>query len=809
MYLPSRSFAAGTIVLVLTAVATSWAYWLAGIPHSGWRDVPRSNSILQSYTEGLARGHSTLTIEPDPRLLALPNPYDPEQNDGVRLGDASLYRGKYYCYFGLAPFLGLLVPWYKVTGTHLTPEAVTWMFCVIGMAAYNGALWRLWKKTFSSAGLWPLLIALVVATSGNAIWPLLTRCYIYSDFSAAGFAAFALTVFCATMAETSGIRARRSWRTATMLACGLVMGCRPNYFPAVIILAGWVFWRTWREGHHAKRRGWVFLGLMSPLVVSGLLLATWNVIRFQNPLEFGFRYQLVTLDRADSGYLGISHAIFNLHRYILALPRLGSYFPFIEGELPGPVALPAAHESTNWAFGFIWLSPVALFAVSWFGLRPTEHRELRWIAAITSFSSLGILVLLSCIGTTTYRYLCDFLAPLAFAAALAVVGCGNLSTRWLRRGLLSMAGALAVLTGAIQTCWAVSIFGDFSAGRPGDFTVLAQPFNALVYAQQSWRGDGPRGLALTVRFPSNRVGSAEPLVVTGPQSAQDFLYVVYVTSGTLRLGFESIGHGGPVSRLLELDYKQPHHIRLDYGNFLPPDDHPLLRGLLPTEKQLAKRSLTVWLDGQPVLDAWAEFHPVLGRVFLGASPLNPAFGQTFTGQILQVEHPLLRPVQDSAPRWPKSGYGPIHLDLTLQTLPVGSMEPLLMVGHHNQGEALLLRSCEKGQWQVGWHSQAGVEQWGPSFEGKDHRTKTVRVQWGALLPPAGSHYWLGVPPSVVNEEKSLLDVEIDGKSVLELHLTPFDASPTTVKYGENSLELSGVAPQIAGALQAVGRSEWH
>src|SRR3954470_24473301 len=69
-------------------------------------------------TEAFSLGQTHLTIEPDPRLRSLQNPWAAYQ--GVpRLHDATYFEGHYYLYFGptAAIFPGL--PWRWLTGTYL------------------------------------------------------------------------------------------------------------------------------------------------------------------------------------------------------------------------------------------------------------------------------------------------------------------------------------------------------------------------------------------------------------------------------------------------------------------------------------------------------------------------------------------------------------------------------------------------------------------------------------------------------------------------------------------------------------------
>ncbi len=71
-----------------------------------WRSRGHTSDYYSRLASSFLHGQLALEQKPDPALLALPNPYDHKARKNVPvLGDASLYKGKYYLYFG--PFPGL------------------------------------------------------------------------------------------------------------------------------------------------------------------------------------------------------------------------------------------------------------------------------------------------------------------------------------------------------------------------------------------------------------------------------------------------------------------------------------------------------------------------------------------------------------------------------------------------------------------------------------------------------------------------------------------------------------------------------
>ena len=82
--------------------------WLISIGQ--WTKWPTISSYYDSLASSFSQRHLYLEINPDPALLALPNPYDPNARTGIDYPqDVSLYKGKFYLYFGPTPALILVI----------------------------------------------------------------------------------------------------------------------------------------------------------------------------------------------------------------------------------------------------------------------------------------------------------------------------------------------------------------------------------------------------------------------------------------------------------------------------------------------------------------------------------------------------------------------------------------------------------------------------------------------------------------------------------------------------------------------------
>src|SRR5207249_3760034 len=105
-------------------------------------------------------------------------------------------------------------------------------------------------------------------------------------------------------------RRRTGWLAAASLVYGLAVGARPSLlFGAVVLLVPVAMIRRERvaTGLQPQLRS-LLLAVAGPITVIGLGLLFYNFLRFDNPLEFGQRYQLPAGPRQQFGlhYLGFN-----------------------------------------------------------------------------------------------------------------------------------------------------------------------------------------------------------------------------------------------------------------------------------------------------------------------------------------------------------------------------------------------------------------------------------------------------------------------------------------------------------------------
>lgn len=777
--------------------------WILNLPRAGWTTTDSSASHSYAYTAALAQGRTFLPVDPDPRLLAATDPYAAEYAP-YRRGDLSYYRGRFYLYFGIGPYALVMVPWFKIAGAFLTDGAAIWIFSLAGLCAYLGSLLWLSRRFFPAAGKAGLLLAALVFVTANGSWLLLARPSMYELVSMAAFGCFGGAVAAAVRSSFEPHRAR--WLVLSGVCLGLTMACRPNFAPAVAALALWLLTET----PAAKETRWRRAVVLVPLALIGGALAVFNYVRFGDPLEFGFRYQAAGFDRVTRGLVGLENLPYSLHRYLFGLPRLDGYFPFIRGEVPGPLALPAHHEPTVLLQGCLVCVPVvALVSLLFVGAAGVWPSKFRRLLLIVTAGATGNLLLLSTLGNGCYRYPVDFLAPLAFVAAVGLLAFLARTNSTSRRILSAITLALVAWTAGL-TCLQVfsiaQIWSQFDLRRPADFARVARPFNRAAYALEALTDRGPRALRMTLRLPTGRTGKAEPLVVRGSPGGMDILYIYYASESLIALGLS----GGPLTGEIPVDFSKAHTLEIRYGNTLPPSDHPLLADAKPSDLALFRRTLTVLLDEQIVLDGWADFPRTDGNVFIGESPHDAAYGARFSGAVLATEHPPL-PYPISPPRQQADAHGPVEITLTPVPMPPGVREPIFSCGHRSQGSQLLVETTSAGQARLGLITTDGRKFWSPLIAWPPQQPRVLTVSAGFLLPPETSSLWRpDMTPADIARQHSRVEVRVDGSIIIAAEAAIPSVSPATLTMGEDRLYLRDrVTRHFMGKIDQVVRQPWN
>jgi tetratricopeptide (TPR) repeat protein len=380
------------------------------------------DTYYNRLVEGFQAGHLNLKVDIPAGLAQLAAPYDPNASAPYRsakygLLDLSYYKGKAYLYFGVTPALILLWPFAALTGHYLYDGQAVVIFCALGFLSSVGILCAVWRQYFPDVSIWVVAAGALALGLATGIPMLLPRSRVYE---VAISCAYMLTILAlgAIYGALHQPERRGWWLAAASLAYGLALGARPTLvFGAIILLIPVI--QSWRE------RGTLWPLLMAatvPITLIGLGLMFYNVMRFDNPLEFGIHYHLLQDRQVTQHFFSWRYLWFNFRVYFLEPVRWSRHFPFVR-DIVVP-HLPAGYGSVEHPFGILSNIPVAWLALAlplaWRG-RTRESPLLRGFVAVAALFLGACVSVIELYFWAVNRYEVEILPTLVLLAVIGIL----------------------------------------------------------------------------------------------------------------------------------------------------------------------------------------------------------------------------------------------------------------------------------------------------------------------------------------------------------------------------------------------------
>lgn len=592
--------------------------WVSVAASKPWRFGDPQRDHYNLLVSGFLKGQLSLDAEVPPEFLRASNPYDPAQRPAVSaIHDASLYKGRYYIYFGPAPALVLLLPYRLVAGHAMPLGAALAVICSAGFAC--SLLILLWARRdyFPRAGL-PSTALAGASLAFLSFAPILIRRHAMYEFAIAGGYAFGMAALLFLYRALRSSAWRKTALALSSLCLGLAVCSRPVYVlvPAILLAALWHFRR--RELRSVPGRSalpGLFAAAAAPIGCVYALMALYNYLRFGSVTEFGVTYILSGVYEAKVPHFGFNYVPYNLSAVLFHPPSLDRYFPFLHAA-PITTPVPPFHFGTDALCGVLPLVPV-LFAG--FGLFCAEKPSPAAVAepapagpgvffGALFWTGASVLGLLLCFCAAMTRYTADFMPAFALLAASGFLALEHrLRSRF---GARVAAIFAAVVGGAFAMCSAVALLvglqslNGFAVSNPAGFERASRFFNRGVAAYESLLGVEPGPLALDVRFPLASERREEELFRCSPEAGADRLLAAYSEKQGLRLGLAQGGNPVRWSERLDCAPDTPHRILVQTGSLLPPATHPFFDGVDEKRREALLCATLVFFDGQPVLFGW-------------------------------------------------------------------------------------------------------------------------------------------------------------------------------------------------------------
>jgi tetratricopeptide (TPR) repeat protein len=397
------------------------------------------DSYYNLLVQGFRAGQLNVKREAPPGLTQLADPYNPavnssyvwnERDPSLGLLDMSYYKGKLYLYFGVTPALVLFWPYVVLTGHYLPEKDAVVIFYALGFLVAAGLFRAVWRRYFPEASVWVATVGIL--TLGWAIGTLEVLslwCDVNEVAMSCGFA-FTMLALAAIWCALHEPKRQVLWLLLASLAYGLAIGSRPSLLFGVIILLMPVVqaWRAATESRSRRRVGLLFVAAVGPVMLIGLGLMLYNTLRFDNPFEFGWHYQLAAIYRQTTAQQFSLHYLwFNLRFYFLEPMRWCGHFPFLQAVplLPVPSGYWAPGEDSSYSgilsnYPLVWLALAAPLA--WRGRPVEEVSVLRWFVAAVFLLFVICASTLCLFFAANVRYELDFLPALMLLVVMGILG---------------------------------------------------------------------------------------------------------------------------------------------------------------------------------------------------------------------------------------------------------------------------------------------------------------------------------------------------------------------------------------------------
>ena len=400
--------------------------------------------------------------------------------------DASLYRDKYYLYFGPAPAVLVFAPYFALTHHYFPQKIAVALFCSLGFVLATQLFLMILRDYFPETPIWLKLACVLSLGLANTCPFFIRRPDVYETAIGCAYCLLQL----AFLSFYCVIRRRHRmtlWLLLASTSLGAVVGARANYSLIVFMFVGYLVWLWWQKRAAREPRPWTIFWALAPVAVIGLMLAWYNYARFDNPFEFGQRYQLAGVKMSEAAPTHLADLPYSLWYYFLSPPHFSCDFPFIRALPVGRIERPDHSYALESVTGLFISAPVSLLVLAlpllWFKYTGPENRPLLLITASLLLASFVIFLSILPVPCPTMRYFVDF------CPGLIVLGClmacyfyktvrkQTAPIRW-----LAGIGLFLLLMSGCVTGLFLSFTGYYNylqTGSPDTYAAVAQFFNPL------------------------------------------------------------------------------------------------------------------------------------------------------------------------------------------------------------------------------------------------------------------------------------------------------------------------------------------
>lgn len=406
----------GAVGIVLAAW-TGYVLFLCHYEPGFWvfSNQIQSNDAYRLLTQAFSRGRFHYLVQPSSQLAHLVNPYSSDLRASVHvdcLWDNAYYRGNYYCYFGVAPEILILLPFYMVTKLYFPTSLCVFVFLVAAGAGAAHLYVTITRRFFQKIGILSFFCGLLAILFGSSFFLWLAARPEFYELSVASALCFLLW----GISMVFDVYADKKHPYMRIFLAGLFFGLcvasRINLAPYMLVTVP-LMYSVCKKVPNIKARLKFIAAGFAPLIAIGLLLMAYNAARFGSPVEFGQQYQLTTNDTRYDSITNVALFFVAGFHYLFQLLQVDLVFPFLHivtQPIPSTAGWYYNEMIAGWInFPVFWILP-AFFAVT----RRVRSKVQKSVLVITLICVLAVLYADAVKGGVVERYQLDLQPVLTF-----------------------------------------------------------------------------------------------------------------------------------------------------------------------------------------------------------------------------------------------------------------------------------------------------------------------------------------------------------------------------------------------------------
>lgn len=374
--------------------------------------------ILQ--TEAFMKTEVALPIKPSQLLVNFDEPYNytlKEEEDIPFLFDTAYYNGAYYSYFGVAPIFLLILPFRIITGKYIDTHILNLVFVILALYFLYEVYRKFIKKYVKKVSLCSFYLGYFTLVMGSDILFTL-RGQRYDIVVITGIM---LILFSISLAISIG--ENENYRNLKYVILGIAMALivlsKPTfilYFPLIVFFL-WTSIKNFEKKEKIK----IIVLIVIPLIIFGIWQMNYNYQRFDNPFEFGAKYQLTAFNMLYSMSFSLVKVYEGIIDCIFRMPSINLLkFPFI--TLSKDVSHVMINELVyeNRTIGLMAIPIFYIFLFKKYILNKDDIEFKRFIN-LSWIITFIIIIINSCVAGICNLYTIDFKVILAINAIILLL----------------------------------------------------------------------------------------------------------------------------------------------------------------------------------------------------------------------------------------------------------------------------------------------------------------------------------------------------------------------------------------------------